>query len=291
MNRNKKEFVLKILIYIIVLIGAFVMVMPFFWMVSNSLKESGDIFTWPPQLVPGSPTLINYYRVLTETPIARYFYNSLIVALAVTFFNLFFDALAGYTFAKRRFPGRDIIFLFILGTLMIPGQVTMIPSFLILKSIPLFGGNSILGVGGSGWLDSYYGLIVPGVASAFGIFLMRQFMLSVPDEILDAARIDGCSEFGLFLKIALPLSKPALASLAIFTFNHSWNSFLWPLIVTRSPEIRTLPLGLALFVGKNSANWNYIFAGSVLATLPILIVFFTSQKQFIKGITLGSMKG
>jgi len=267
------------------------MVLPFFWMVSNSIKESADIFSWPPQLIPKSITFENYYLVVTKTPIIRYFLNSLFVGVAVTLFNLFFDALAGYTFAKRRFPGRDIIFVLILGTLMIPGQVTMIPSFLILKSIPFFGGNNILGVGGSGWLDSYYGLIVPGVASAFGIFLMRQFMLTLPDEILDAARIDGCSEFGLFWRMALPTSKPALASLAIFTFNGAWNNFLWPLIITRSPELRTLPLGLALFVGKNSADWSYIFAGSILATLPILLVFFAAQKQFIEGITLSGTKG
>jgi multiple sugar transport system permease protein len=204
---------------------------------------------------------------------------------------LFFNSLAAYVFAKRRFPGRDAIFLVFLATMMIPGQVTLIPNYLVLKHIPLFGGNDISGQGGHGWLDSYYGLILPGAVSAFGIFLLRQFMLSIPDELLDAARIDGASEFAIYWRIILPLSGPALAASAIFTFTAAWEDFFWPLIIISSEDKYTAPLGLALFVVKNRTAWDVLMAGSVIATLPMIIVFMVFQRKFIQGISMSGLKG
>nr|WP_246211297.1 carbohydrate ABC transporter permease [Phytoactinopolyspora alkaliphila] len=199
--------------------------------------------------------------------------------------------MAAYVFAKRTFPGRDTIFLLFLATLMVPPQITLIPNYLVLKHIPLFGGNDILGQGGHGWLDSYYGLILPGSVSAFGIFLLRQYMLTIPDELLDAARVDGAGEFRVFWRVVLPLSGPALAATAIFTFIYAWEDFLWPLIIISSPEHYTMPLGLALFVVKNRTAWDMLMAGSVVATIPVLVIFMIFQRHFIKGISLSGLKG
>ena len=178
-----------------------------------------------------------------------------------------------------------------LATMMVPPQVTLIPNYLVLKHVPLFGGNNILGLGGSGWLDSYYGLILPGAVSAFGIFLLRQYMTSIPDELLDAARIDGASEFKIYSRVILPLCGPALAATGIFTFVAAWEDFFWPLIIVSSPEKYTAPLGLALFVVKNRTQWDVLMAGSVIATLPMVLVFLIFQRQFIQGIAGSGLKG
>jgi multiple sugar transport system permease protein len=223
--------------------------------------------------------------------VARWFLNSAFVASSITALQLLFNALAAYVFAKRRFPGRDAIFLLFLATMMVPPQVTLIPNYLILKHVPLFGGNDLFGLGGSGMLDSYYGLILPNAASAFGIFLLRQYMQSIPDELLDAARIDGASEWKIFRRIVLPLCRPALAAMAIFTFTYAWEDFLWPLIIISSPDHTTAPLGLALFVVKNRTAWDVLMAGSVIATLPMVVVFMIFQRNFIRGISLAGLKG
>jgi multiple sugar transport system permease protein len=174
---------------------------------------------------------------------------------------------------------------------MVPPTVTLIPNYLVLKHIPLFGGNDIFGLGGHGWLDSYYGLILPGAVSAFGIFLLRQYMRSIPDELLDAARIDGASEFKIFWSVVLPLCKPALAAMAIFTFTYAWEDFFWPLIIVSDSDLYTAPLGLALFVTKNRTAWDMLMAGSVIATLPMIVVFMIFQRNFIRGISLSGLKG
>jgi multiple sugar transport system permease protein len=263
----------------------------------------GDIFSQPPHWIPPNPTLDGYKGFLgigertglnasaNATGDWRWFANSVFVATSVTVLQLFFNSLAAYVFAKRRFPGRDAIFLVFLGTMMVPGQVTLVPNYIVLKHIPLFGGNDIFGNGGSGWLDSYYGLILPGTVSAFGIFLLRQYMLSIPDELLDAARIDGASEFRIFWSVVLPLCTPALAATAIFTFQYAWEDFLWPLIIIDSSEKYTAPLGLALFVVKNRTSWNLLFAGSVIATLPMIVLFMVFQRRFIQGISVTGIKG
>lgn len=278
-------------VYLLLGCGVVLFTAPFAWMVSASLQSIGDMFAWPPRWVPRNPSLDNYIRFFTGPQnIGRLFLNSAFIALSVTTLQLFCNSLAAYTFAKRRFPGRDMLFLMMLGTMMIPGQVTMIPSYLIIKHIPLFGGNNLLGQGGSGWLDTYWALIVPGAVSAFGIFLLRQYMKGIPDDLLDAARIDGASEFRIYRQIVVPLSKPALAAMGIFTFNYFWEDFLWPLIIISSEEMRTLPLGLALFVVKNRTVWDLLMAGSVVATLPVLIVFLIFQRHFIRGIALSGIK-
>lgn len=280
----------KLLLYISLFAGAILFIAPFAWMVTASLQSLDTMFSWPPSWIPKNPSLTNYGRFLVQENLGRFFFNSAYVALSVTFFQLLFNSLAAYTFAKRQFPGRDFLFMLGLGTMMIPGWVTLIPNYIILKHIPLFGGNSLMGQGGHGWLDSYWGLIAPGIVSTFGIFLLRQYMKSIPDELLDAARIDGASHFRIYWQIVLPLSQPALAAMGIFTFTYVWDDFFWPLIIISSEELRTLPLGLALFLVKNRTVWDLVMAGSVLVTLPVLIVFLIFQRHFIRGIALTGMK-
>ena len=280
----------KAIIYLLLVAGSVIFIAPFVWMVTASLQDVSDMFRWPPSWIPRSPSFDNYIEFFRQERIGRYFFNSAYVALAVTALQLFTSSLAAYTFAKRRFPGRDLLFMITLGTMMIPGQVTLIPNYVILRHIPFFGGNDSLGSGGSGWLDSYWGLIVPQAASAFGIFLMRQYMKSIPDDLLDAARVDGASEFRIYAQIVMPLCRPALAALGIFTFSYVWDDFFWPLIIVSSEELRTLPLGLALFVVRNRTVWDLLMAGSVITTLPVLIVFLAFQRHFIRGIAVTGMK-
>jgi multiple sugar transport system permease protein len=292
-----------LLLYAVLVPGALIFVAPFAWLVSSSFKHIGDIFSWPPQWIPKNPTLDNYKLFLgvgsqsADMPgrsadyVGRWFINSAFVASSITILQVFFNSLAAYAFAKRRFPGRDVIFVMFLATMMIPGQVTLIPTYLVLKHVPLYGGNDILGNGGHGWLDSYYGLIAPGAVSAFGIFLIRQYMMSIPDELLDAARIDGASEFSIYWRVVMPLARPVLAATAIFTFIYAWEDFFWPLIVISSPDHYTVPLGLALYVIRNRTSWDIVMAGSVLATLPMILIFAVFQRHFIRGISITGLKG
>jgi multiple sugar transport system permease protein len=280
----------SVVIYALLLIGVVLFTAPWAWMVTASLQSIGDMFDWPPHWIPRSPSLNNYVRFFATENVGRYFFNSAYVALFVTALQLFFNSLAAYTFAKRRFPGRDFLFVMMLGTMMIPGQVTLIPSYLILQHMPLFGGNNIWGQGGHGWLDSYWGLIAPGAVSVFGIFLLRQYMKSIPDDLLDAARMDGASEFRIYGQIVVPLSRPALAAMAIFTFTYAWNDFFWPLIITSSEELRVLQVGLALFVVKHRTVWDLVMAGSVVATLPVIVLFLLFQRHFMRGIALSGMR-
>lgn len=277
-------------VYALLIAGAIIFVGPFAWMFSASLQDVSDMFSWPPTWIPANPSFTNYVEFFQQERIGRYFFNSAYVAITVTALQMFTSSLAAYTFAKRRFPGRDFLFIFTLATLMIPGQVTLIPNYVILKHIPFFGGNDAMGIGGSGWLDSYWGLIVPQAASAFGIFLLRQYMMSIPDDLLDAARIDGASEFRIYAQIVMPLARPALAALGIFTVTYQWDDFFWPLIIVTSEELRTLPLGLALFVVRNRTVWDLLMAGSVIATVPMVIIFLLFQRQFIRGIAISGMK-
>ena len=290
----------KLALYLILVPGAILFMAPFAWLVSASFQPAGSMFSYPPQWIPKDPTLEGYKtflglgggsRAAASADAWRWFANSAFVATSVTVLQLFFNSLAAYAFAKRSFPGRDAIFLLFLATMMVPGQVTLVPNYLVLRHIPFFGGNDMFGYGGHGWLDSYYGLILPGAVSAFGVFLLRQYMLSIPNELLDAARIDGASEFGIYWRVVLPLCGPVLAATGIFTFTYAWEDFLWPLIIISSPEKYTAPLGLALFVVKNRTSWDVLMAGSVIATLPMVIVFMIFQRRFIQGITLSGLKG
>jgi multiple sugar transport system permease protein len=281
----------RVLRYIVLTALAVIFVAPFAYMVTSSFQPLDRMFQYPPQWIPTEPTLDNFTGFLTsDRPIGRWVLNSMFVSVTVTAAQVFFNSLVAYTFAKRTFPGRDFLFFLGLATMMLPTEVTLIPNYLILKNMPLFGGNDITGVGGHGWLDSYWGLIVPSISSPFGIFLLRQYMRSIPDSLIDAARIDGAGHFKIFWRIILPLSKPALAAVAIFTFQFMWGDLYGPLIIISSPELYTLPLGLALFVVQNRTVWNLVMAGSVLATIPMIVVFAIFQKHFVRGISLSGMK-
>lgn len=282
----------SVLKYALLTALAILFIAPFVYMVSNSFLPLDRMFQYPPQWVPTHPTVSNYTGFLSsDHPIARWILNSTIVTVSITCLQLFLCSLVAYTFAKRTFPGRDLLFFVGLATLMLPFQVTMIPNYLILRSVPLFGGNNLAGIGGHGWIDSYWGLIVPNAMNPFGIFLLRQYMKQIPDEYIDAARVDGAGHFRIYWKVILPLSRPVLAALAIFTIQFWWQAFFWPLIVINSPSLYTLPLGLALFQHGNRQVWNLIMAGSVLGAAPLIIVFFVFQKQFVRGISLGGSKG
>ncbi len=264
----------RLLLVVILLIGGIGMVFPFVWMVSSSLKLPADIYAL--SLIPPKPTLDNYRTVLEETKYLRWFFNSLIIALITTASVAFFDSIAGYALAKFRFPGQTAIFILILSTLMVPTEMLVIPWYMM--SIKLH------------WTDSYQGIMFPGVISAFGVFLMRQFFTGVPNDLIDAARLDGFSEFRIFWKIAVPQVKPAIAALCIFTFLGNWNAYIWPLIVTRSEEMRTLPVGIAFFSTESGSAFHLIMAAAALATIPVLLVFLIFQRQIIKGIVLTGLK-
>ncbi len=280
----------KLLLYAVLIAGVMIFIAPFAWMITASVQSLEDMFSWPPSWIPVNPTFANYAQFFQQENVARWFLNSAFVAISVTALQLFFNSLAAYTFEKRRFPGREPLFLLMLGTMMIPGQVTLIPAYLILKHVPLFGGNNLLGQGGHGWLDSYWGLIAPASVSAFGIFLLRQYMKSVPNELLDAARIDGAGSFRIYWQVVLPLCMPALAAMGIFTFTYEWDDFFWPLIIISSDNLFTVQLGLATFIVKNRTIWNLVMAGSVVATLPVLIAFLLFQRHLIKGIALTGLR-
>ena len=281
----------RALTYLVLIIIAVICAAPFVWMLSASFEPLGQIFSWPPHWVPAHPTLHNYTAFMSSgTDIGRWFLNSALVAGSVTILQTFFSALAAYAFAKRRFPGRDLIFYLFLGTMMFPGSVLFIPNYIVLKDIPLFGGNNLLGAGGHGWLNSYWGLIVPSAVSAFAIFLLRQYMKSIPDDLLDAARMDGGSELWIFWRVVLPLSRPALAAVAIFTFGFFWQDYLWPLIVINSPSLYTLPLGLGQFSQQNRTVWDLLMAGSVISLAPVIVVFLVFQRHFIQAIATSGLK-
>jgi multiple sugar transport system permease protein len=265
------------LLYLILISSSLLMVAPFYWMVTTSLKLEEFVYAAPPQWWPDPLTLIHYSEVFTRIPFLRYFQNSVIVASLTTIGHVFFDTLAAYAFAKLRFPGRDRIFFLMLLGLMVPFQVNLIPLYRIMGALQ--------------WLDKYAALIVPSLTSIFGIFLMRQYLQSIPDELLDAARIDGCGEFWVFGRIVVPLAMPGVATLVIFTFMDLWNSFLWPRIVTSSEAMFTLPVGLAQLQLKNTSNWTQIMAGATLTALPMILVFLLMQRRFIEGMTAGAVKG
>ena len=229
-----KEFLGRLIVYVLLTIGAVLFIAPWAWMVSASFQPIGQIFEWPPNWIPQTFTLGNYQKFLRAEGFFRWVLNSGFLAIVVLLVQMFFNSLAAYSFAKRKFPGRDALFLLMLGTLMIPGQLFLIPNYIILLRSPLFGGNNLLGVGGHGMLDSFWGIIIPYSFSVWSVFFMRQYMKTIPDDLLDAARMDGASEFTIYSKVVLPLCGPVLAAQAIFTFTFVWNDFFWPLIVISS---------------------------------------------------------
>lgn len=233
----------------------------------------------------------NYSQAVQSYNLIRYLFNSIFVSVVVTIAHLILASTAGYAFARLQFPGRDYLFVAIVATLMVPAQATLIPLFVLVKNWPLLGGNDIWGQGGFGMLDSYWVLTVPLFAAAYGTFLLRQFFLTLPADLEDAARIDGSSEFGIYWRIVLPLSGPALATLAIFSFQNMFNDFVWPLVTTRTDAMKTIQVGLAAFRREGTTDWTLLMAGTMIATVPILIVFILGQRYFTKGIALSGIKG
>lgn len=265
----------RIIVWTLLFIGGVIMITPLLYMFSTSLKSAGQIYDM--RLIPAQPTLQNYMTVLSDGRFMQWFQNSLLIAVCVTLSNLFFDSLVGYTLAKFRFRGRGVVFIAILSTLMIPTEMLVIPWYLMSAKF--------------GWLDTYWGIMFPGLMTAFGTFLMKQFFEGIPDDFLEAARIDGMNEFTIWWKIAMPLVVPALSALAIFTFLGNWTAFFWPLIVTTSPELFTLPVGLTSFAVEQSVQWEMIMTGAALATLPTLVIFLALQRFIVRGVMLAGLKG
>ncbi len=264
-------------LYAVLGVGLVLVVTPFVWMLLGSFKTEGELRANPPTWWPQAPTLDNYRELFTRLDFPQFFTNSVVVAVTVTLGNLVFCSMLGYAFAKIDFWGRTWLFRLVLATLMIPGMVTLVPLFVLVSNL--------------GMVNTYWGLILPFLAGPFGVFLMRQFMQGIPDELIDAARVDGAGEFRIFLRVVMPLCKPALATLAILTFLGSWNNFLWPLVVSSTENMYTLPVALALYsVGQNSTEYGLLLAGAVVIVLPILAVFFALQKHFVQGLATTGLK-
>ncbi|WP_409291263.1 carbohydrate ABC transporter permease [Peribacillus sp. SCS-37] len=269
---KKKLGIGKILIYAILVLYAVTTVVPFLWALSSSFKTLQEIVSGGLNFIPKNWTLNNYKTIFIEEELfPRWMFNSLFIAVCTTLLNLLFNSMAGYALARLSFPGRKALFIGILGVLMIPAQVTMIPNYLILKEL--------------GWLNSYQGMIIPAMINATYIFMMRQFFVNFPKELEEAAELDGLGKFGTFFRIVLPLAKPALAAQAIFIFMGSWNDFMRPLIVMTDAEMFTLPLGLNTFKGQFVSYWNYIMAASMVFTLPVLLIYAFFNRYFIKGVS------
>jgi multiple sugar transport system permease protein len=268
---------LRWLLYLVLASYALITVLPFAWALSASFKSLAEISAGSSRLIPEQFTLSNYQQLLTQEPLfGRWLWNSAIVAVGITMFNLLFNSMAGYALARIKFPGNRFWFLIILMVLMVPGQVTLLPKFMILKSF--------------GWLNSYQGLIVPSIVNATFIFMMRQFFLNFPKELEEAAALDGLGRFGTFFQIVLPLAKPALAAQTIFIFMGAWNEFLMPLVILSDPEMFTLPLGLNAFKGQYISYWNYIMAASMIFTLPALVIYAFFNRYFIQGVAFTGSK-
>ena len=271
----------RLALFLALFVGAVSMAAPFLWMVSTSLADSWQVQAvnrpWWQEWLPTSFVWQNYVKVWDVVPFAKFYLNSIFVSLCITFGQVATSAMAAYAFARLNFPGRDRLFFGYLATMMIPGAVTMIPVFILLRHL--------------GWIDTYKALILPGIFTAYGTFMLRQFFLTLPKDLEDAAKIDGCSYIRIFWHIILPLSKPALATLTTFTFMGSWMNLMWPLIVVNTHTKYTLPVGLAYFQGVHNTDWTLLMAASMMMILPILIVFLFNQRFFVEGIKLTGIKG
>lgn len=269
----------NLVVMVVLSIGLAATILPFVWMVLGAFKTKAEIMSRPVTWWPKSPTLDNFAAWFFQFDILRPFLNSVLLAGATVATTLLFSSMVGWALAKMRFPGKNVIIVVVLATMFVPGIVTLIPQFVLVANL--------------GMVNTYWGLILPGMVGAFGVFLMRQFMLEIPDSLLDAARIDGAGEFRTFFQIVLPLCKAPLATLAIFTFMGSWNSFLWPLIISQDDSMYTLPVSLALFsaeAGGHGADYGLQMAGSFLIVIPVLVLFIAMQKHFIQGITMTGIK-
>ncbi|MFA7577633.1 MAG: carbohydrate ABC transporter permease [Candidatus Muiribacteriota bacterium] len=277
-SKNTKENIMKIIIHTLLIAGAVSMLFPFFWMISTSFKTPSEILTYPTKLLPDSLHWRNYTHAWKNPNVnfARYFSNTIFVAGITTLGQLFLSSLAAYAFAFFNFPWKDRIFMLLLATMMIPQQALLVPDYIILHKLRI--------------LDTYFALIIPWICSAFSIFLLRQFFMSIPKELFEAATIDGASKIKFYFKILLPLSVPPLLTAGMFTFLGSWNSFIWPLIVTSSPELRVIQVGLAQYMQAEGTNWGPLMAASTFCTIPLIAGYFFVQKRFIQGIATTGMK-
>ena len=275
----RKSYIKQFVIHFVLIVLGAAMILPFAWMISTSLKGYHEIFRYPPKWIPDSPQWSNYLEVWKLAPFGRFYMNSVFVALVTTVGQVITGVLAAYAFARMEFWGRDKVFMLFLATLMVPTQVTLIPTYIVMSQM--------------GWIDSYQALIIPFVSTAFSVFLLRQFFLTIPKELEEASIMDGCSKLRFICSVLMPLAKPAIASVSLFGFLGSWNSYLWPLIVINSNQMRTLPIGLRYFVSQQGggSEWHYLMAASLIVMLPVLIVFFAAQKQFIEGIARSGIKG
>ena len=267
----------RLLARVLLLVGAIIAIVPYIWMLSSSLKSNADIFSLQVQLIPSTLNFENYLLAWNREGIARFLFNSLAMAVGETIGVLVTSILAGYAFARLRFAGREVLFLIVLGTMMVPAQATLIPSFILVRQL--------------GWIDTYQGLIVPRLVTAFGIFMLRQFFMSIPKDLEDAARVDGCSRIRTLIQIMLPLSGPAVATLAIFAFTQSWNEFFWPLIVVQTPGMRTVQVAIAALKATELVEWGVVMAVVTIASLPTLLVYFAFQRYFVRGIVMSGIKG
>lgn len=277
-QRNRKKKIYSFVSYAILLFWVVLTIIPLYWMVISSFRDTTVSVSFRPEWFPSQLTLSTYIRFLTETDALRWLFNSLFVSSVLTLTNVIFSSLAGYAFAKLKFPGRNTIFWILLSTMMIPAQVTLIPVYIMIVNI-------------FGLVDTYLAIMLPMFTVVGNIFLMKQYMSTLPTTLIQAARIDGCSEFGIFRKVILPISKPGVAVLAIFTFVSTWNEFFWPFLVTQSSSMRTIQVGLASFKFQDATDYGAMMAGSVLAALPMFILFFALQRYFLQGITIGAVKG
>jgi len=276
MGMEVRGKVANLLTHLILVTAGFVMVVPFVWMVSTALKGNSEIYIYPPTWVPAEIHLDNFARAWRYAPFGRFYVNSVFVAVTITLSQVVTSALAGYVFARVRFPGRDMIFYMYVATLIVPTQVTMLPLFLMMNELK--------------WINTYKGLIMPFLANAFMVFFLRQFFSTIPMELEDAAKIDGCGRTRFIIQVLLPLSRPALASTGLFTFLGHWNSYIWPLIITNSTRMRTLPIGLRYFVEESGAQHNYMMAAALITVAPVVLLFFLAQRQFIESIARTGVK-
>lgn len=288
MKRNNR--IHSVVWYIAVIIISLTTVLPFLWTISTSFKGDSEILSGAMNLIPKQFTLAHYKEVFETMPFQKYLKNSLILALGGVATNLFFGSLAGYAFGQLRFRGKKSLFMVFLSSMMIPSIVTMIPTFIVLRSFPLAGGNNLFGDGGLGLINSYWAILLPGAAGAFSIFFMKQFFEQLPKELGESARMDGASEFKIFWTVYLPLAKPALTTLGIMTFQAGWNAFMWPMIVLNSEEMKTVQVGLAAFQYNYNTNYGPLMAGTILATLPVLVLFVIVQRNYVQGLAEAGIK-
>lgn len=287
---TRRRFLRSALWYVAVILVSISTVLPLVWTLSTSLKPESEVLSGALEIIPRNPTFDNYVALFADGTFGRYLVNSFVLAVGGTLTNVFFGSLAGYALAKLRFPGRSSVFATFLASMMVPAIVTMIPTFLVLRYFPLAGGNDLFGQGGVGMINSYAAVLVPFAAGAFAVFFMKQFFESLPDEIGDAARIDGAGEFRIFLSVYFPLSTAGAAVLAVLTFQAGWNSFLWPLIALNNPEMYTVQIGLAAFINEYETDYGPLMAGTIVASLPVLVVFVLAQKYIVQNFTGSAVK-